>query len=163
MKPFTRLAKQYPHHLIFKGQGAEPRDPQGAFISMNDGGALDMVSTAALIPDRTEVLTFAHVSVGLHLPWDVKTLDAMPPFLTGGSMITKVTMEEAGYLPAPQRFEAGTQPISQAVALAAAVNDLREPDMERIHEWEAALRQRLVSGLEAMESVRVLGPASGIP
>ncbi|MHA7304953.1 SufS family cysteine desulfurase [Arthrobacter sp. TMN-49] len=90
-------------------------------------------------------------------------LDAMPPFLTGGSMITTVTMAEAAYLPAPQRFEAGTQPISQAAALAAATNYLRETGMERIHEWEAALGQRLVRGLEGIEGIRVLGPASGIP
>nr|WP_207345860.1 cysteine desulfurase [Arthrobacter sp. E3] len=90
-------------------------------------------------------------------------LDAMPPFLTGGSMITTVTMDQAQYLPAPQRFEAGTQSISQAVALAAAVNYLEETGMARIHDWEAALGQRLVSGLEAIEGIRVLGPASGIP
>ena len=90
-------------------------------------------------------------------------LDAMPPFLTGGSMITKVTMEEAGYLPAPQRFEAGTQPISQAVALAAAANYLTETGMDRVHAWEEFLGQRLVRGLEAIEGIRVLGPASGLP
>ena len=90
-------------------------------------------------------------------------LDAMPPFLTGGSMITTVTMDSADYLPAPQRFEAGTQPISQAVALAAAANYLRETGMDRIHDWEAALGQRLVRGLEGIEGIRVLGPASGIP
>ena len=89
-------------------------------------------------------------------------LDAMPPFLTGGSMITTVTMEEAGYLPAPQRFEAGTQPISQAAALAAACNYLSETGMDRIHAWEAELGQRLVRGLEGIEGIRVLGPASGI-
>ncbi|MEV8182564.1 cysteine desulfurase [Specibacter sp. NPDC078692] len=90
-------------------------------------------------------------------------LDAMPPFLTGGSMITTVTMEEAGYLPAPQRFEAGTQPISQAAALAAACNYLSETGMDRIHAWEAELGQRLVRGLEGIEGIRVLGPTSGIP
>nr|WP_237759902.1 cysteine desulfurase [Arthrobacter alpinus] len=90
-------------------------------------------------------------------------LDAMPPFLTGGSMITTVTMEEAGYLPAPQRFEAGTQPISQAAALAAACNYLSETGMARIHAWEAELGQRLVRGLEGIEGIRVLGPASGVP
>ncbi|MEO8219687.1 MAG: SufS family cysteine desulfurase [Specibacter sp.] len=90
-------------------------------------------------------------------------LDAMPPFLTGGSMITTVTMEEAAYLPAPQRFEAGTQPISQAAALAAATNYLRETGMDRIHDWEASLGQRMVRGLEGIEGIRVLGPASGIP
>lgn len=90
-------------------------------------------------------------------------LDAMPPFLTGGSMITTVTMEEAAFLPSPQRFEAGTQPISQAVALAAAANYLHETGMERIHAWEAELGQRLVAGLEGIPGIRVLGPASGIP
>ena len=58
-------------------------------------------------------------------------LNAMPPFLTGGSMITTVTMDKADYLPSPQRFEAGTQRISQAVALAAAVDYLRETGMDR--------------------------------
>lgn len=88
-------------------------------------------------------------------------LDAMPPFLTGGSMITTVTMDRAGYLPAPQRFEAGTQPISQAAAFAAAVNYLSETGMQRIHDWEASLGQRMVAGLEAIPGIRVLGPPAG--
>ena len=88
-------------------------------------------------------------------------LNAMPPFLTGGSMITTVTMERAGFLPSPQRFEAGTQRISQAVALAAAVDYLSETGISRIHAWEAELGQRLVEGLEAIPGIRVLGPAAG--
>lgn len=88
-------------------------------------------------------------------------LNAMPPFLTGGSMITTVTMERAGFLPSPQRFEAGTQRISQAVALAAAVNYLSETGMDRIHVWEAELGQRLVQGLDSIPGIRVLGPAAG--
>ncbi|WP_426998654.1 SufS family cysteine desulfurase [Pseudarthrobacter sp. N5] len=88
-------------------------------------------------------------------------LDVLPPFLTGGSMITTVTMDRAEYLPAPQRFEAGTQRISQAVALAAAVNYLTETGMDRIHRWESELGQRMVSGLERIDGIRVLGPASG--
>jgi cysteine desulfurase/selenocysteine lyase len=88
-------------------------------------------------------------------------LNAMPPFLTGGSMITTVTMERAEYLPAPQRFEAGTQRISQAVALAAAVNYLTETGLDRIHRWESELGQRMVTGLESIPGIRVLGPAAG--
>ena len=88
-------------------------------------------------------------------------LNAMPPFLTGGSMITTVTMEHAAYLPSPTRFEAGTQRISQSVALAAAVNYLKETGMERIHTWEQHLGQRLVNGLEQIDGVRVLGPGAG--
>ncbi|NQD88767.1 aminotransferase class V-fold PLP-dependent enzyme, partial [Paenarthrobacter sp. CM16] len=89
-------------------------------------------------------------------------LDVLPPFLTGGSMITTVTMERAEYLPAPQRFEAGTQRISQAVALATAVNYLTETGIERIHAWETTLGQRLVKGLEGIDGIRVVGPASGV-
>ena len=89
-------------------------------------------------------------------------LNAMPTFLTGGSMITTVTMEKAEYLPAPQRFEAGTQRISQAMALAAAVNYLQETGMERIHAWETELGSRLVAGLEQIDGIRVLGPKAGV-
>lgn len=88
-------------------------------------------------------------------------LDILPPFLTGGSMITTVTMERAEYLPAPQRFEAGTQRISQAVALAAAANYLTETGLDRVHRWEAELGQRMITGLESLPGIRVLGPAAG--
>ena len=88
-------------------------------------------------------------------------LNALPPFLTGGSMITTVTMERAAFLPAPQRFEAGTQKVSQAIALAAAANYLTETGMGRIHAWESLLGQRLVTGLASIPGVRVLGPAAG--
>ncbi len=88
-------------------------------------------------------------------------LNALPPFLTGGSMITTVTMERAEYLPAPQRFEAGTQRVSQAVALAAAIGYLEAIGMDRIAAHEAALGARLADGLAAIEGVRVLGPVAG--
>ena len=88
-------------------------------------------------------------------------LNALPPFLTGGSMITTVTMERAAFLPAPQRFEAGTQKVSQAIALAAAANYLTETGMDRVHAWESLLGQRLVEGLASIPGVRVLGPAPG--
>jgi cysteine desulfurase/selenocysteine lyase len=90
-------------------------------------------------------------------------LNAMPPFLTGGSMITTVTMERAEYLEAPQRFEAGTQRVSQAIALAAAINYLGNIGMDRIADHEAALGARLIEGLSEVPGVRVLGPTAGQP
>lgn len=90
-------------------------------------------------------------------------LAAMPPFLTGGSMITTVTTAHAEYLPPPQRFEAGTQRVSQAVALAAAVRYLDEIGMPRIAAHEAALGRRLIDGLEAIDGVRVLGAGIDLP
>ncbi|GGF05591.1 cysteine desulfurase [Mycetocola zhadangensis] len=89
-------------------------------------------------------------------------LDALPPFLTGGSMITTVTMESSGYLPAPQRFEAGTQKVSQAIALAAAVDYLTAIGMDRIERWEAELGARLAEGFASLPGVRVLGPAADV-
>lgn len=90
-------------------------------------------------------------------------LEAMPPFLTGGSMITTVTTTQAEYLPPPQRFEAGTQRVSQAVALAAAIDYLSEVGMPRIAAHEAALGQRLVDGLTAIDGVRLLGVGIDLP
>jgi len=86
-------------------------------------------------------------------------LEAMPPFLTGGSMITTVTLESAEFLPPPQRFEAGTQRVSQAIALGAAVDYLTGVGMDRIAAHEAALGRRLVDGLTAIDGVRLLGSA----
>lgn len=88
-------------------------------------------------------------------------LDALPPFLTGGSMITRVTLDEADYLPAPQRFEAGTQRVSQAIALAAAIRYLDRIGIERIARWEGELGERLVEGLREIPGVRILGDAPG--
>ncbi|MBW4041182.1 MAG: SufS family cysteine desulfurase [Acidobacteria bacterium] len=90
-------------------------------------------------------------------------LNALPPFLTGGSMITTVTMERAEYLPAPQRFEAGTQPVAQAVGLAAAARYLDAIGMPRVAAHEAELGARLAEGIDAIEGVRLLGPAVGEP
>ena len=83
-------------------------------------------------------------------------LNALPPFLTGGSMITTVTMEAAEFLPAPQRFEAGTQRVSQAIALATAIDYLCAIGMDRIAAHGEAISNRLLAGLARIEGVRVL-------
>ncbi|UPL14748.1 cysteine desulfurase [Microbacterium galbinum] len=90
-------------------------------------------------------------------------LEIMPPFLTGGSMITTVTTTEAEYMAPPQRFEAGTQRVSQAIALAAAVDYLTEIGMPRIAAHEAQLGARLLDGLGAIDGVRVLGAGIALP
>ena len=89
-------------------------------------------------------------------------LDALPPFRTGGSMITTVTMEGSDFMPAPERFEAGTQPVSQAVALAEAVRYLQGIGMERVRAHEEHLAQRLLDGLAAVPGIRVVGPPAGV-
>lgn len=86
----------------------------------------------------------------------------LPPFLTGGSMITTVTLDEADYLPPPQRFEAGTQPVSQAIGLAAAVRYLEGIGMPAVHAHEAHLERRMRDGLREIPGIRLLGDAEGV-
>jgi cysteine desulfurase/selenocysteine lyase len=86
-------------------------------------------------------------------------LNALPPVVTGGSMVEVVTMTTATFREAPQRFEAGTPPVSQAVALHAAVDYLSAVGMDRIAAREDELAQRLLAGISAVPGVRVIGPA----
>ncbi|GAT09544.1 cysteine desulfurase [Mycolicibacterium novocastrense] len=87
-------------------------------------------------------------------------MNAMPPFLTGGSMIETVTMEETTYAPAPQRFEAGTPVTSQVVGLAAAARYLREIGMSAVQAHESELVAAALEGLSAIDGVRIIGPTS---
>lgn len=85
-------------------------------------------------------------------------LDALPPFLTGGSMIETVTMEKATYAPPPQRFEAGTQMISQVVGLGAAGRYLDDIGMSAVQAHEHRLVAATMAGLAGIPQVRIIGP-----
>ena len=85
-------------------------------------------------------------------------LAAMPPFITGGSMIETVTMEASTYAPAPQRFEAGTQMVSQVVGLGAAVRYLNEFGMDAVAAHEHALIEAALEKLSAIDGLRIVGP-----
>jgi cysteine desulfurase/selenocysteine lyase len=85
-------------------------------------------------------------------------LNAMPPFLTGGSMIETVTMEATTYAPAPQRFEAGTPMTSQVVGLAAAARYLSAIGMDVVAVHERELVAAAIQGLSDIPGVRIIGP-----
>jgi cysteine desulfurase/selenocysteine lyase len=87
-------------------------------------------------------------------------LDAMPPFITGGSMIETVTMEATTYAPAPQRFEAGTPMTSQVVGLAAAARYLTDIGMDAVQAHEDELVGAALAGLSSIEGVRIIGPTA---
>lgn len=89
-------------------------------------------------------------------------LAALPPFLTGGSMIETVTMERATYAPPPQRFEAGTQMISQVVGLAAAARYLSGIGMDAVAVHEHRLVTATLEGLAAIPQVRIIGPTDPV-
>ncbi len=87
-------------------------------------------------------------------------LAAMPPFLTGGSMIEMVRMEGSTYAPPPQRFEAGVPMTSQAVGLAAAVDYLNGIGMDAVQAHEQSLTAQAISELSAVPGVRIVGPTT---
>jgi cysteine desulfurase/selenocysteine lyase len=88
-----------------------------------------------------------------------EVLAAMPPFLTGGSMIGAVEMASSTFAAPPQRFEAGVPMVSQAVGLAAACDYLSSLGMAEVAAHEAALTAATVTSLGARPGVRVVGPA----
>ena len=88
-------------------------------------------------------------------------LERMEPFLYGGEMISRVTYEDATWNELPWKYEAGTPPICQGIALAAAVDYLDEIGMENIHRHEDALAQYALERFEEFDDVTVYGPAAG--
>jgi cysteine desulfurase/selenocysteine lyase len=89
-----------------------------------------------------------------------EVLAALPPVLTGGSMVETVTMEASTFREPPQRFEAGTPPVSQAIAWHGAVDFLSGLGMDRVAAHEHALTERLLAGVAQLPGVRVLGPTT---
>ncbi|MBN9739083.1 MULTISPECIES: cysteine desulfurase [unclassified Pseudonocardia] len=85
-------------------------------------------------------------------------LEALPPFLTGGSMIELVRMEGSTYAPPPQKFEAGVPMTSQAVGLGAAVDYLEAIGMDAVAAHEASLTAAALEQLPAIDGLRIIGP-----
>lgn len=86
-------------------------------------------------------------------------LDAMPPFLTGGSMITRVSLTDAEWNEVPWKFEAGTPAIAEAVGLDAAIGYLEGLGMERVRDHERRLFTRAWEALGELRGVRRFGPS----
>lgn len=85
-------------------------------------------------------------------------LDAMPPWQGGGAMIDRVTFEKTTYAPPPQRFEAGTPIITEAIALHAAIDYVAALGPDRLFAHEAGLARQLRDELRALNSVTLFGP-----
>ena len=100
---------------------------------------------------------------GVGVLWGkAELLEDLPPFLTGGSMVTAVTMESATWAAAPQRFEAGVPNMAQAVGLGAALNYLTNIGMDAIAEHERSLTGYALEKLLAIPGLRIVGPEENL-
>jgi cysteine desulfurase/selenocysteine lyase len=137
-------------------------------------GALILVDGAQSVPHMPvdvqaldiDFLAFSgHKMVGptgVGVLWGRKSLlDAMPPFLGGGSMIKTVTIESSTYADVPARFEAGTPMIGEAIALGAAVTYLMDIGMANIAAYEHQLSAYLIERLDEVPEVTWYGPPVG--
>ena len=96
---------------------------------------------------------------GIGLLWArEEILGAMPPWQGGGAMIDRVTFEKTTYAPPPQRFEAGTPIITEAIALHAAIDYVAALGPDRLFAHEAGLARQLRDELRALNSVTLFGP-----
>lgn len=135
-------------------------------------GALVLVDAAQSVPHRktdvralgADFLTFSgHKMLGPSgigvLYGRKELLDAMPPFLGGGSMIDRVYLDHFTPAELPAKFEAGTPPIAPAIALGAAIDYLNDVGLEAIDTHEHELVRYAYERLLEIDGLRILGPA----
>ena len=85
-------------------------------------------------------------------------LESMPPWQGGGAMIDKVSFQGTTYAPPPQRFEAGTPMITEAIALHAAIDYVDALGPDRLFAHEAELARKLREELRRTNAVTLFGP-----
>lgn len=85
-------------------------------------------------------------------------LDALPPSIFGGGAVKTVTLEGTTWMDAPTRFEAGSQPVAQAVGMGAAAEYLMEIGMANVAAHERHLAAIMREGVNELAGVRLLGP-----
>jgi cysteine desulfurase/selenocysteine lyase len=134
-------------------------------------GALVVADGAQSVPHRAvnvaalgaDFLAFSSHKMlgpsGIGVLWGRRELlEAMPPFVSGGSMIEIVRMEGSTFLPPPERFEAGVPAAAQAVGLAAACEYLDALGMPAVAAHEEELTAHALAALTSIDGLRILGP-----
>ncbi len=136
-------------------------------------GALAMVDAAQAVPHmpvdvqawNCDFMAFsAHKMLG---PTGIgvlygrqELLNEMPPFMGGGDMIRRVTLEGSTWNDLPWKFEAGTPKIAEAVGLAAAITYLDDLGMDEVHAHELAITHYALESLSEVPGLTLLGPPS---
>jgi cysteine desulfurase/selenocysteine lyase len=86
-------------------------------------------------------------------------LNNLPPYQGGGDMIKTVTFEKTTYNELPFKFEAGTPPIAEAIALGAAINYINEIGISSIEKYEHQLLSYATKKISEIENVKIIGEA----
>ena len=153
------------------------------------GTVFPVAEMAKIAHDANALMVVDGCQGVVHMPVDVQALDAdfyvfsahklygpngvgilwgkaeilveLPPFLGGGDMIDRVTIEKSTYALPPQRFEAGTPAIAETIALGAAVDYVQSIGMEAIRSHEQDILSYAHQRLSAVHGLRLIGTAVG--
>jgi cysteine desulfurase/selenocysteine lyase len=138
-------------------------------------GARVVVDAAQLVPHApvnvdelgVDFLAFSSHKMlgptGIGVLWGrLEALEEMEPFEGGGEMIANVTLHEATWAAIPERFEAGTPPIIEAVGLHAAVDYLDSIGMDKVFEHDRELTEIALARIGDIPGVSVQGPADTV-
>ena len=153
------------------------------------GTVLPVRKIADIAHDRGAVVVIDGAQGVVHMPVDVRALDvdfyvfsghklygpsgigvlygkealleAMPPYEGGGGMISTVSFEKSTWADLPDKFEAGTPPIAQAIGLGAAIDYLNGIGMAAIANYERQLLNHATQRLSAVEGLNFIGTAGG--
>src|SRR5574341_951525 len=169
-----------PWQILAQRSGATLR-----YIPVTDDGRLDMDAFEQMLDERVKLVTLVHASnvvgtinpvrqiadvyafsahkmcgpTGIGILYGKRALlEAMPPFMGGGDMIKRVTLDGSQWNELPHKFEAGTPAIAEAIGLGAAVDYLSVVGMENIHAHEAAVTGYALERLMEVPGVRIVGP-----
>jgi cysteine desulfurase / selenocysteine lyase len=142
----ARLAHEAGALVLADGAQAAPKQP------------LDMAALGVDFYAITGHKLYAPTGIGA-LWAKLDLLRAMPPFLGGGSMIRKVTVDGTTYADPPARFEAGTPAIAQAIGMASALRWLDGLGMEAVLEHEREVADYTLERLAEVPGLRVFGPS----
>ena len=87
-----------------------------------------------------------------------EALEILPPYQFGGDMVEKVSVQETTFKSIPYKFEAGTPPFAEAIALGTAIDFLSDITMQKIEQDEKELTQYLLKGLLDIDDVEIVSP-----
>lgn len=135
----------------------------GAKVLVDAAQSVPHASVSALQWDADWVVFSGHKMLG---PTGIgvlfgkrELLESMPPFLGGGNMIKSVSKTGFVHADLPHRFEAGTGPIVEAIAMKPALEYLTRVGGQAILEHERHLARKAIEGLGTIRALRVLGPS----
>jgi cysteine desulfurase/selenocysteine lyase len=144
------------------GDIAQKAHAVGALVLLDGAQAVPHMPTDVQAFDCDFLAFSGHKMLGptgIGVLWGRKEILAeMPPFMTGGDMIKKVTYEYSEWNDLPWKFEAGTPAIAEAIGLGYAIDYLNELGMHNVRQHEIALTTYALNRLNQVEGIRIYGP-----